>query len=185
MEQPTKISRRELLRLAGILGAGLALAGCGSQPPAAAPTAAPAESNAGGQAPASGEKIPLHLVVMDYDQNMKRDTQALIDAFNSSQGDIEAKLDVYGWGEGHDLLVTQISGGQAPDLANGSAQWLGEWASIKELAPLDDLLPQEFLANFVPSGLNAFKLSNQLMVCPISLTPGPCIIARIYLRKRA
>src|SRR5262245_52222237 len=104
MEQPTKISRRELLRLAGILGAGLALAGCGSQPPAAAPaaapTAAPAESNAG-QAPASGEKIPLHLVVMDYDQNMKRDTQALIDAFNSSQGDIEAKLDVYGWGEGH------------------------------------------------------------------------------------
>src|SRR5262245_15166609 len=139
MEKPTKISRRELLRLAGLLGAGLALAGCGSQPPAAAP----AESDSG-QAPAAGEKVSLHLVVMDYDQNMKRDTQALIDAFNSSQGEIEAKLDVYGWGEGHDLLVTQISGGQAPDLANGSAQWLGEWASIKELAPLDDLLPQEF-----------------------------------------
>ena len=31
---------------------------------------------------------------MDYDEKMRPDTQALVDAFNASQNEIEVKLDV-------------------------------------------------------------------------------------------
>ncbi len=108
---------------------------------------------------------------MDYDEKMKPDTQAMVDEFNKSQDKIEVTLDVYSWGTGHDQLVAQISGGQAPDLANGNSQWLGEWVEINEIVPLDDMLPKEFLANFVPSGLQAFTIKGKLMGLPYFLDP--------------
>src|SRR5512136_406838 len=146
-----KVNRREFLRLTALTGAGLLAASCApatqpsapAQPTAgqepAAPTAAPAAAATTAPAAATG-KVPLRFVVMDYDEKMRPETQALVDEFNASQNEIEVKLDVYSWGEGHQTLVTQISGGQAPDLANGNSQWVGEWAGINEVQPLDDLL---------------------------------------------
>jgi multiple sugar transport system substrate-binding protein len=122
--------------------------------------------------------VQLRFVVMDYDEKMRPDTQALVDEFNASQNEIEVKLDVYNWADGHDTLVTQISGGQAPDLANGNAQWVGEWSGINEVAPLNDLLPKEFLANFVPAGLEAFTIDGKLMAMPYFLDPRA-----LYYRK--
>jgi ABC-type glycerol-3-phosphate transport system substrate-binding protein len=115
---------------------------------------------------------------MDYDEKMKPDTQAVVDAFNQSQDKIEVSLDVYAWAEGYAILVTQISGGQAPDVCNVSAGWQGEWVSINEVLPLGDLLPQDFLANFVPSGLKAFTIKGQLLGMPYFLDPRA-----MYYRK--
>lgn len=171
-EQSRKISRREMLRMTALTGLGLVAAGCTVT---TAPSQAPAAGQPAQEAPAAaapaGETVNIRLVVMDYDENMKPDTQALVDAFHQSQENIKVSLDVYSWGQGHDILVTQISGGQAPDLANVSAQWQGEWASIDEVRPLDDLLSQDFLANFVPSGLKAFTMDGQLMGMPYFLDP--------------
>jgi ABC-type glycerol-3-phosphate transport system substrate-binding protein len=109
---------------------------------------------------------------------MKPDTQAVVDAFNKSQDQIEVTLDVYSWSVGHDTLVTQISAGQAPDLANVNSLWDGEWSGIDEVLPLDDLLPKDFLANFVPSGLQAFAIKGKLMGLPYFLDPRA-----MYYRK--
>jgi multiple sugar transport system substrate-binding protein len=174
-----KLTRREFLRTTATASAGLALAACGgaAAPTAAPPTSAPAPTSAPPPA-ASGGAVQLRLVVMDYDEKMKPDTQALVDAFNKSQDKIQVKLDVYNWGQGHDMLLTQISGGQPPDLANGNSQWVGEWSGINEVQPLDDLLPKDFLANFAPSGLKAFTTKSKLMALPYFLDPRA-----IYYRK--
>jgi ABC-type glycerol-3-phosphate transport system substrate-binding protein len=172
----TKISRREMLRLTAMTGIGLVAAQC-AVPTTQAPTA-PQATEAPAAAAPPGEKVQLRLVVMDYDEKMKPDTQAMVDAFNQSQDNIDATLDVYSWGQGHDILVTQISGGQAPDVCNVSAQWMGEWVGIDEVMPLDGLLSKDFLANFVPSGLNAFMLKGQLMGMPYFLDPRA-----MYYRK--
>jgi len=166
-DRSLKMSRREMLRLTALTGLGLVAAGCVVPTPPPAPGAeAPAA-----EAPA-GEKASIRLMVMDYDENMKPDTQAVIDAFNASQDEVEATLDVVSWGQGHDLLVTQISGGQPPDLCNVSAQWQGEWEGIDEVMPLDDYVSKEFLANFVPSMLAAFtNKDGQLMGMPYFLDP--------------
>jgi len=182
-----KIDRREFLRLTALAGAGIVAASCvppaAAPAPAAAPTQAPAAAapTAAPQptaAPAAAGKVPLRFVVMDYDAKMLPDTQALVDEFNASQDAIEVKLDVYSWATGHDTLVTQISGGQAPDLANGNSQWVGEWAGINEVQPLDGLLSKEFLANFVPSGIQAFTIDGKLMAMPYFLDPRA-----LYYRK--
>jgi multiple sugar transport system substrate-binding protein len=166
-----KLSRREMLRLTAMTGVGLVAASCVPAAPAPKPTEAPVAPPPTAAPAVAKAKVPLRLVVMDYDEKMKPDTQALVDAFNQSQDKIEVKLDVYSWGQGHDMLVTQISGGQAPDLANGNSQWLGEWAGINEVQPLDDLVAKDFLANFQPSGLNAFTVNGKLMALPYFLDP--------------
>ncbi len=167
-----KVNRREFLRLTALTGAGLIAAGCApAAAPAPAATSAPAAAAATAAPAVVKAKAPIRLVVMDYDEKMRPDTQALIDQFNASQGEIEVKLDVYSWNDGHDTLVTQISGGQAPDLANGNSQWLGEWAGINEVQSLTALLPKDFLAGFVPAGLNAFTVKDQLMAMPYFLDP--------------
>lgn len=163
----SKMSRREMLRLTALTGLGLVAAGCVVPTP---PPASEAEAPAA-EAPA-GERAKVRYVAMDYDENMKPDTQAVVDAFNASQDEVEATLDVVSWGQGHELLVTQISGGQPPDLANVSAQWQGEWEGIDEVMPLDDYVSQEFLSNFVPSMMAAFtNKEGQLMGLPYFLDP--------------
>jgi multiple sugar transport system substrate-binding protein len=185
-----KFSRREMLRLTALTGVGLIAAACGAPAPTAAPAAAPTQAPQATEAPqaaptatpapaaAAGGKVPLRLVVMDYDEKMKPDTQAVVDAFNKSQDKSQVTLDVYSWDSGHDTLLTQISAGQAPDVCNGSAGWLGEWSGINEVKPLDDLLPKDFLANFVPSGLKAFTIKGKLMGMPYFLDPRA-----MYYRK--
>jgi multiple sugar transport system substrate-binding protein len=161
-----------MLWLALLTIVSMIMAGC-------APTAAPAQPAQAPEAAATtAEKVQIRFVVMDYDEKMRPDTQALVDEFNASQNEIEVKLDVYSWSVGHDTLVTEISGGQAPDLANGNSQWVGEWAGINEVLPLDDLLSKEFLANFVPAGLEAFTIDGKLMAMPYFLDPRA-----LYYRK--
>jgi N,N'-diacetylchitobiose transport system substrate-binding protein len=94
-----------------------------------------------------------------------------MDAFNSSQGAIKATLEVVGWPDGRNLLLTQISGGQAPDIFNGGGGWLLEFTSAGETAPLDDLMGADFLANFQPSGLQAMTMDGQLYGMPYFLDP--------------
>ena len=162
-----RFSRRTMLKMTALAGIGLVAAQY-EGPALETPKAIPA----------SAEKVQLRFVVMDYDEKMKPDTQALVDAFNQSQDQIEVALEVYAWPVGHDTLVTMITGGQAPDVCNVNAQWLGEWTGIGEVLELDDLLSKEFLANFVPSGLKAFTIKGKLMGMPYFLDPRA-----MYYRK--
>ncbi|RIK35929.1 MAG: hypothetical protein DCC55_28860 [Chloroflexi bacterium] len=158
------LSRRTFLKLMAASATPLALAAC------AAP-AGPAPASGGEAAAPGGEVVQLRYVAMDYDSRMQPDTQAVMDAFNSSQSAARATLEVVGWPDGKNLLLTQISGGQAPDLFNGSGQWLLEFNSVGELAPLDDLMGQDFLANFWASGINAMTVDGKLYGMPYFLDP--------------
>lgn len=113
----------------------------------------------------------IRFVAMDYDANMKPDTEKLVDAFNDSQGDVKVDLQVVNWSEGHDRLVTWISGKQAPDLANLSGSWMVEFNGIGELEPLDDKFSPGFLDAFEPSVLEAMKIDGKLMGLPYFLDP--------------
>ena len=157
------LSRRSFLKVMAATATPLLLAAC-------APPASNAPASSGASAPAQ-EVTAVRLVVMDYDSRMQSDTQAVMDAFNSSQGAVNATLEVVGWPDGRNLLLTQISGGQAPDVFNGSGQWLLEFASVNEAAALGDLMGQEFLDKFQPSGLQAMTVDGTLYGLPYFLDP--------------
>lgn len=158
------LSRRTFLKLMAASAAPLALAAC-SAPAGQAP------ASGGESAAPGGEVVQLRYVAMDYDSRMQPDTQAVMDAFNSSQSAARATLEVVGWPDGKNLLLTQISGGQAPDIFNGAGQWLLEFNSVGELAPLDDLMGKDFLANFWASGINAMTVDGKLYGMPYFLDP--------------
>ena len=113
--QKDGLSRRNFLKVMAATVTPLMLAAC-AQP--GAPAAA-----GGGQAAASQAVVELRFVAMDYDNRMQPDTQAVMDEFNKSQSASKVKLEVVGWPDGRNLLLTQISGGQAPDIFNGSGHW--------------------------------------------------------------
>ncbi|HKG25902.1 MAG TPA: ABC transporter substrate-binding protein [Thermomicrobiales bacterium] len=113
----------------------------------------------------------IKFVAMDYDATMREDTEKLVDAFNDSQGDVKADVQVVGWPDGHQTLITMISGKQAPDVANVSASWMIEFNAIGELEPLDDKFTPGFLDAFVPAGLDAMRIDGKLMGLPYFLDP--------------
>jgi len=161
--QPSNVSRRTFLKLTAATAAPLLLASC------AAP-GAPASSGSG-EGAAAQEVANVRYIAMDYDSRMQADTQAVMDAFNASQGAVNATLEVVSWPEGKNVLLTQISGGQPPDIFNGSGQWLLEFQSANELAPLGDLMGEELLANFWESGIQAMTVQGQLYGMPYFLDP--------------
>lgn len=159
------LSRRKFLQVAAATAAPLLLAAC------AAPVTAPTTEGGSEAAAPSGERVTVRYIAMDYDSRMQPDTQALMDAFNESQGEVEGQLEVVGWPDGRNVLLTQISGGQAPDIFNGSGQWLLEFQSVGELAALTDLLPADLLEQFWPSGIQAMTVGGTLYGMPYFLDP--------------
>lgn len=161
--QASKLSRRAFLQIAAATAAPLILSAC-------APTTAPTTSGGEAAAP-SGEKTIIRYIGMDYDSRMQPDTQELFDEFNASQGEIEGQVEIVSWGDGLNVLLTQISGGQAPDLFNGGGGWLLEFQAVGEIAALDDLLPADLLDKFWESGLQAMTVDGTLYGMPYFLDP--------------
>lgn len=155
------LTRRSFLKLAAASATPLLLAAC---------TAQVAPAGEGGEAPA-GEQVTVRYVAMDYDSRMQPDTQEVMDGFNNSQGAIRAELEVVKWSEGKNVILTQISAGQAPDIFNGSGVWLLEFQSVDEIQPLDELMSADLLANFWESGINAMSVGGQLYGMPYFLDP--------------
>ncbi len=162
--QHSGLSRRNFLKLTAVSAAPLLLAACATTP--GVPVA-----GGGSEGAATQEVASVRYIAMDYDSRMQTDTQAVMDAFNASQGAVEATLEVVSWPEGKNVILTQISGGQPPDIFNGSGQWLLEFQSVNELAPLDELMGADLLANFWPSGIQAMTVQGELFGMPYFLDP--------------
>lgn len=146
------LSRRRFLQLVAATAAPLALAAC----------VAPAPSG-GGAAPApDGEKVAVRYIAMDYDSRMQADTQEVIDAFNASQDKIEAALEVVRWADGANVIRTQMSAGQPPDIFNQGGGQLLEYHAADEVEALNDLMGEDFLANFWKSGIDAMSVDGKL-----------------------
>lgn len=158
----TQLSRRRFLQLAAAAAAPLALAAC------VAPAAAPG----GGEAAApAGAKIQVRYIAMDYDSRMQPDTQELFDAFNASQDKIDAALEVVRWADGANVIRTQMSAGQPPDLFNQGGGQLLEYQAADEAEALNDLMGEDFLANFWESGISAMSVDGKLYGMPYFLDP--------------
>lgn len=189
------LSRRTLLKQgSAALFASVILVACGpstsssgtapsgAASPAAAPTTA-AASNAttqtaatptpqpAAQTTSSGSAASVRFIAMDYDDRMEPDTKALMDAFNKSQSNIKADVQIVKWSEGKNVLLTQINSGQPPDIANYSGGGLLEFVGAKVVEPLDDHLGKDFLQPFVPAALDAMRVGGKLMGMPYFLDP--------------
>jgi multiple sugar transport system substrate-binding protein len=131
-----QLSRRELLRLSAITAAGTLIAAC-----------APA-----GQAPASGGAAPaaddaVTLTIFDFggeaDQKIYADAHARFKEGNPNVTIVDNFTPVSTWSEYSNKIVTQVAGGQAPDIINIAIEGARLLVSKDLLIPLDDIMAQD------------------------------------------
>jgi multiple sugar transport system substrate-binding protein len=87
--------------------------------------------------PAQAEPTTLtYWVAWDPLQAEAKAAQAAITEFEAANPDIKVKTQVIAYDALHDKLVTALAGGDAPDMAWGLGEWLGEFNKMGVLADL-------------------------------------------------
>ncbi|MYJ79716.1 MAG: extracellular solute-binding protein, partial [Caldilineaceae bacterium SB0670_bin_27] len=133
------MSRRDMLRLAGVGAAGVALAAC------AAPSAAP---DAGGDSAPAMEPVTViattSMPVNTFDNALERSMERI--------PNIAMEVNANGWGEGgwdgySDTLLTRIAGGEQIDVIMIAIEGLRLLTAKNVLVALDDFLAADEPAN--------------------------------------
>lgn len=114
------------IALAGV--AALALAGCqqGS-----------ASSGGGGD---DGEAVTLEFQSLSDQPTTQAAVQGIVDQWNQDNPDVQVKIVQGGWDGAYDKLITQFTGGTAPDIIHFEASSIVSFAQDGYLADLNDLV---------------------------------------------
>jgi ABC-type glycerol-3-phosphate transport system substrate-binding protein len=146
-----KISRREMLRLVGVGGAGLLAAACVP----AAPPEKPAEKVATPPPAAKALKVQLYTLV--WQPGAVEATHKAVDDWNATNKDrIEVEYIQGGWGNARDYLTTSIAGGVVPEVIQGITAWANEYGHQGSYLDLRELIEGSDLATDIhPAALAA------------------------------
>jgi multiple sugar transport system substrate-binding protein len=175
MSEEKKITRRNFLRAAGLVGGAAAVAACAAPAPAPAPTTAPAAA-APTEAPAAaptaapvvgkpfdGKTLKMHAISgANYDELYK-----LIPAWEEKTG---AKVEFVFKGNGFETdkrLVQDLSAGTVDyDVCWDHSSFFSQYVKLDGLEPIDNHFSQEDLADFIPRLVDATKTDGHIWVMP-------------------
>lgn len=128
-----KLSRREFIRTAGLMGTGLTLAAC-------TPVAPQVSTGDDGQAAME----PVVANIFDYDPTgtdaWVAADEEFINYFTEKYPDIEVVREQAPWTGFTEKLLTSIAGGAKYDVVYGYWQWLPLFIENDVIGPLDDLV---------------------------------------------
>lgn len=140
--------------------AGAALAGCGSDDGAT-----------------NGEKASGSITVRVYPLKSDEDDKAFwktqVEAFKKVNPDIDVKVDLQPWKDRETTLVTQITGGNAPDVVYMIPDELRAMQAKGALDPIPDTVPRD---DYRSAALDAATVDSTLYGAPLlmSVVPGVC-----------
>ncbi len=175
MSEEKKITRRNFLRAAGLVGGAAAVAACAAPAPAPAPTAAPAAA-APTEAPAAaptaapvvgkpfdGKTLKMHAISGgNYEELYK-----LIPAWEEKTG---AKVEFVFKGNGFETdkrLVQDMSAGTVDyDVCWDHSSFFSQYVKLDGLEPIDNHFSAEELQDFIPRLVDATKTDGHIWVMP-------------------
>lgn len=110
----------------------------------------------------------------------------LIKRFEQEHPEYKVELTEYPWQTAHDKLVAAFSSGQVPDVALAEDQWVGEFAKLGALAPLDDFKRRNGYqdSDFHPESWSYFVTDGHLYGAP-AYTEARALFYRKDLFKQA
>lgn len=129
------LSRRHLLCLSAFTAAGALLAAC-------APAGQAPAAGGGGAAPAADAAVTLTIFDFggDADKKIYADAHARFQVSNPNVTIVDNFTPVSTWSEYSNKIVTQVAGGQAPDIINIAIEGARLLQSKGILIPLDDII---------------------------------------------
>jgi multiple sugar transport system substrate-binding protein len=140
--------------------AGAALAGCGSDD----------GSSSGDKASGS---ITVRVYPLKDDEADKAFWAEQVEAFKKVNPDVDVKIDLQPWKDRETTLVTQITGGNAPDVAYMIPDELRAFQAKGALEPIPDSVPRD---DYRDVALDAATVDSTLYGAPVlmSVIPGTC-----------
>ncbi|MFB5662348.1 ABC transporter substrate-binding protein [Alteribacillus sp. HJP-4] len=87
----------------------------------------------------SGEEVTLRYFHPGVDQPGTREgIEDMIERFESENENVTIELETAGWDDAYQKLVTDLSGGSAPDIFFGGTRWVPTFAAMDALLPLTE-----------------------------------------------
>jgi multiple sugar transport system substrate-binding protein len=157
-----------MLRLSTVTAAGVLLVAC-------APTTTAPASDAG--APAAGADEAITLTIFDFggeaDQRVYAEAHARFNEEHPNVTIVDNFTPVTTWSEYSNKIVTQVAGGQAPDIINIAIEGARLLVSRDLLIPLDDILSgdpesSELTDDVHPALIAPFNINGQTWYIPHS-----------------
>ncbi|GBD16524.1 putative arabinose-binding protein [bacterium HR26] len=181
-----RVTRRDLLKRALLLGitlssSGTLLAACRREPAAAPTPAPPAPATPAPATPApagtpqvgAAPVVTLDFTIWTFD---RESVQGYIEGWQEANGGkYTARLSDIDWGQYHDTMVANFVAGNMPDIMYVSDHWLAEWASAGWLVPLKDVFPAEevdkLAEGMFPYAIAGMTFEDQLYGLPYYADP--------------
>lgn len=118
-------------------------------------TASPSPTPA---APAEKVKI-VHWVfpLMSDAEKEKAFYKELTDQFTKENPNIEVDVQILPWAGRQQKMLTELASGAGPDVAYLNPDILATFASMNILVPLDDLIPADVKADYLPNALDGVR----------------------------
>lgn len=113
-------------------------------------------------------KDTVRVRIAEYSLKTNAHFTSVVDAFNSSQSDIEVVLETLPWPEMQQQLITDISAGTGPDISHMATRWMAGFSKDGALAPIEGLMSDAFTASFVPTYLDLQKSDGHTWGLPIA-----------------
>jgi multiple sugar transport system substrate-binding protein len=120
---------------------------------------------------------------MQYSAAANKYFPQFVKAFEAKNPSIHVNLQVINWTQGHQVLNTQIGGGNPPDVAIIGTRWLPEYASNNLLVPLDSLMTSSFRNEFYKSALDSVKYQGKQYALPEAMSVRLLIYNKTLFKK--
>lgn len=127
------------------------LAGCGSGVSSSDTSSSPSTGN---------HPVTITFDAMEYSAASNQYFPQFVKEFESRHPNIHVNLRVINWSLGHQVLNTEIGGGNAPDVAIIGTRWLPSYAKDGLLVPLSSYMTPSFEEQFYPAALQSIQYNN-------------------------
>ncbi|SDQ54944.1 ABC transporter substrate-binding protein [Microbacterium sp. cf332] len=135
--------------------AAVALAGCQQ-----------GSANSGGQ---DGDVVTLQFQSLSDQPATQAAVQEIVDAWNAENDDVQVKIIQAGWDGTYDKLITQFSGGTAPDIIHFEASSIVSFAADGYLADLTDLIDPDLKSDISDGIWQSVTHDGQIVAYPSTL----------------
>lgn len=117
----------------------------------------------------SGESVTLKFQSLSDQPGTQAEIKSIVDEWNTEHKDIHVDIVQAGWDGTYDKLVTQFTGGTAPDIIHFEASSIVPFANDGYLADLTDKIPEDMKKD-VPQGIwDSVTVDGKIIAYPSTL----------------
>jgi len=168
-----RLTRREVLLLGAVAGAGLALAGCGGGGPENNPAVRGQGGGGGNGATYDGPRVEIAFWNGWTGGNAPRILPRLIERFNSEHENIRVRNNTIQWEEYFQKVPSAVAAGRGPDVGVMHETEMSTFAARNVISPVDEMVEALGFSedDFSPSVFRAGIYNGQAYGVPFSVTP--------------